>query len=67
MISEERKERWTARIEYCIKYEDRLNGWELVFMHSIRDRWCTFCMELTLKQSYKLNDIYYKLIKEEGE
>jgi len=61
MINLETKQKWTRRIEYCIKNKNKLNDWEFGFIKDIWNRWCYCNMELTIRQSFKLNIIFYRL------
>lgn len=65
MIEEERKAMWKERLAFCIKYTDRLSDWEIGFIDSI-DSQFDKKGELTLKQSFKLGQIYHKLEEEIG-
>lgn len=61
MISLETKQKWTFRIEYCIKHRNKLNEWEKELINSLFNRWCYCNMDLTIRQSFKLSDIFYTL------
>lgn len=60
MISEKTKQKWNIRIDYCVEHQDELNDWELGFIESI----CLKDKDLTIRESFKLGEIFHKL--EEG-
>ena len=68
MISRKTREQWSSRIKYCIENQSGLTDWELGFIESLNSMRCfkdnELNMDLSLKQSYKLGEIYHRL--EEG-
>ena len=59
-ITEEMIDRWDKQLEYCIEHQDKLNDWEIEFISSIFKQ-KEYRNDLTIKQSFKLNDIYNKI------
>lgn len=60
MISEETRQKWDDKINYCIENQDHLSDWELGFIDSVssrRDRG----EDLTWGQSIKLNQVFAKV------
>jgi len=60
MINEERKKEWDERIKICFDHVNELNDWEQDFIHSMK-RIRSFKCDLTIRQSFKLNKIFYKI------
>lgn len=61
MISRKTKEKWTERIEYCWIRINKLNDWEADFISGMHYKWGWYKIELSLRESFKLSEIFYKL------
>ena len=61
MISVKTKEKWEKRIKYCKEKRMKMNDWECDFIRGIDIRWNYHKIELSLRQSFKLNKLFYKL------
>lgn len=55
-ITDEMRDKWGHRIEFCISRQAKLTEWELGFIDSIKD-----LKDLSLKQSFKLGEVYRRL------
>ncbi len=60
MISEQRRKKWVKRINWLIDQQDKLNDWEIGFIESV-DRLLETGFDLTLRQSYKLGEIFKRI------
>jgi len=60
MTPEEYRARWHNRVDFCIAHTDKMSDWEVAFvddMNTVLDRG----RDLTLRQSFKLNEVYHKV------
>lgn len=60
MISEQTRKKWIKRTNWLIEQQDKLNDWELGFIESV-DGLLETEKDLTLKQSYKLGEIFKRI------
>jgi hypothetical protein len=60
MISEETKNKWRDKINFCVDNQDKLSEWEMDFIDSIDD-WLSKGKDLTHKQTKVLNRIFEKV------
>ena len=65
MISIQTKKKWVIRIKYCKEKRSKMNDWECDFIRSMDLRWNYYKIELSLRQSFKLNKLFYKLESED--
>lgn len=61
-ISDETRQKWDDKINYCIEQQDHLTEWEMEFIDSLSD-WRSKERDLTHKQSKTLNRIFEKVNK----
>lgn len=60
MVNEKISSKWRPRAKYCSKHSSELNDWEQAFVDDIiakLDR----NEELTIKQSFKLGEIFHRI------
>jgi hypothetical protein len=60
MITQEMRDKWTRHIAFCKKHTNKLDEWSLGFIDSI-DKLISEKKDLTIKQSFKLGEIYHKI------
>ncbi len=51
---------WSKQLDYCIEKQEKLSDWEIDFMSSIYKDF-NEKRELSIRQSFKLNEIYNKI------
>ena len=61
MISKETKEKWVIRIAYCKGRRKFMDDYDCDFIRAIDLRWNSYKIELTIKQSFYLNNLFYRL------
>lgn len=55
-ITDEMRQKWNERIEFCIDNQGKLSDWEREFIDSIYGK-----NDLSIKQSFKLGEIYRRI------
>lgn len=59
-VTDEMREKWKGRVSFCKKHHHALGDWALSFIDSI-DVQLNAGRDLSLKQSFKLGEIYHDL------
>lgn len=60
-VTDQTRRKWAKRIAFCLKYQDILSDWELGFLESIINRLSDEKVDLSLKQSFKLGEIFKRV------
>lgn len=61
MISNKTKDKWKTRIIYCWEHRMKMDDYDFDFIRSIHIRFIYNKADLTLRQSFYLNRVFYKL------
>lgn len=59
-VTDEMREKWRHRVNFCKKHPNKLNDWMLGFIDSL-DAQLSSGRDLSLKQSFKLGEIYHEI------
>ena len=60
-VTDQTRRKWIKRVAFCLKYQDILSDWELGFLESIINRLSDEKVDLSLKQSFKLGEIFKRV------
>ncbi len=60
MITDTTKQKWRTRTDWLIEQQDKLTDWELGFIEKM-DILLDREMDLTLRQSFKLGEIFKRI------
>lgn len=59
-VSEETRARWRRRLDFILENSHLLSDWEEGFIDSV-ELWLSRGVDLTMKQSSKLSEIYHEV------
>ena len=60
MLTDATRQKWSTRTDYLIEQQNKLTDWEIGFIEDM-DRKLDSGMDLTIKQSFKLGEIFKRI------